>query len=109
MKFIFLALFSLNSIHSYAQSTCLLVTTENAQKVFLCDKSDADKFYYLNCLASNICFWGSSKDMIEKINSDLFSNGDGGIGEAKLIDQNGISFIYGDVGSICEHKIEPCI
>ena len=78
-------------------------------EVLLCNESDKEKYIAFNCYnKSEMCFTGSAEEVVVKLNSNLFGDGDGSIGSAVAIDNDHISFFYGDIGSTCEHQIMKC-
>lgn len=90
-----------------AQINCLKTTNENHVESF-CDQTNNDHLYLLNCNSNQVCFSGNSDELVNQINSFDFTFRDGGLGEARIINNDQIEFYYGDVGSVCKKIAIRC-
>lgn len=56
------------------------------------------------------CFSGNGDELINQINKRFFEDGDWGLSDGKVLDQNHISFIFWDLGGILNSFIvERCL
>ncbi len=103
MKSLFLIFLSIFSIQAYS-TTCLIVNGHEK----LCSKKDVFILSQINCTDTIFCYLGDKDDLIQKLNSGIFTSIDSSIGDAKKISDNSISFLYGNVGNVCEFTLNSC-
>lgn len=109
MKRIILLSYLVSSL-SFANTSCLQLTTEKNQVVSICDFNDCDYIALYVNEATDSCFTGDSALLLTNINNRNFDCNDWGIDDATLLNENTISFYFWDLpGNSIQHTINRCV